>query len=70
MTNAKKNTKKIVLKMLTFRELVTAPHPSAIARAAFRRGNAAGSHGPTRPARAKRRADRRQERQAHLGGWE
>jgi len=64
------NTKKIVLKMLTFRELVMAPHPSAVVRAAFRRGNASGSHGPACPARARRRADRLQERQVYLGGWE
>lgn len=57
----------IVLKLLTMRELVTEPHPSAVARASYRRGNAAGTHGTVRPARARRRTNRLQERLARLG---
>ena len=61
---------KIVLKLLTVRELMAEPHPSAVARAAFRRGNAAGAHGPVRRARIRRRTDRLQERLASLGAWD
>ena len=57
---------KIVLKRLTVLELMTQPHPSAVARASFRRGNAAGVHGPVRPTRARRRMDRLQERLAKI----
>lgn len=57
----------IILKRPSLRACLTAPHPSAVARAAFRRGNAAGVHGPARPARARRRADRQDERRARLG---
>lgn len=58
---------KLTLKLPTLREMMAAPHPSAVACAAFRRGNAAGRHGPANPARARRRADRQDERCAR---WE
>lgn len=58
--------KRMTLTLPTFRELMLAPHPSAVARAAFRRGNAAGVHGPARPSRQQRRANRQEERQARF----
>ena len=60
---------KIVLKMLSTMELMIEPHPSVVARASFRRGNAAGVHGPARPARARRRMDRLEERLARIEAW-
>lgn len=60
----------MTLKLSTFRELVMSPHPSAVARAALQRGSAAGTHGPARPSRFRRRADRQLERRVRMGGWE
>jgi len=52
----------------TIREMMTAKHDSAVAHAAFRRGNAAGVHGQGKYGRRERRMARREEREALQSG--